>query len=194
MSGHDDNLRLDLVSQDAGGALRDAGLLRQANGGLMTLLLTPYEGGWNGDLKISDVRIKDAPQVAQLLSAASIVGLFDQMDGKGIFFDTINGTFNLKNELFTIYESSAVGPSLGMSLDGYINTKRKELDLQGVLSPFYLLNGIGAFLTRRGEGLIGFNFTLGGAIDEPETAVNPLSLFPPGMFREIFRRKAPEQN
>ena len=63
MSGHDDNLRLDLVSQDAGGALRDAGLLRQANGGLMTLLLTPHEGGWNGDLKISDVRIKDAPQV-----------------------------------------------------------------------------------------------------------------------------------
>ncbi len=118
MSGHDDNLRLDLVSQDAGGALRDAGLLRQANGGLMTLLLTPHEGGWNGDLKISDVRIKDAPQVAQLLSAASIVGLFDQMDGKGIFFDTINGTFYLKNELFTIYESSAVGPALGMSLDG----------------------------------------------------------------------------
>ena len=194
MSGHDDNLRLDLVSQDAGGALRDAGLLRQANGGLMTLLLTPHEGGWNGDLKISDVRIKDAPQVAQLLSAASIVGLLDQMDGKGIFFDTINGTFYLKNELFTIYESSAVGPSLGMSLDGYINTKRKELDLQGVLSPFYLLNGIGAFLTRRGEGLIGFNFTLGGAIDKPETAVNPLSLFTPGMFREIFRRNAPEQN
>ena len=112
------------------------------------------KGSWNGDLKISDARIKDAPQVAQILSAASIIGLFEQMDGKGIFFDTINGKFNLKNELFTIYESSAVGPSLGMSLDGYINTKSKALDLQGVLSPFYLLNGMGAFLTRRGEGVI----------------------------------------
>ena len=194
MSGRGDDLRLELVSQDAGGALRDAGLLRQANGGMMTLLLTPHNGSWNGDLKISDARIKDAPQVAQILSAASIIGLFEQMDGKGIFFDTINGKFNLKNELFTIYESSAVGPSLGMSLDGYINTKSKALDLQGVLSPFYLLNGMGAFLTRRGEGVIGFNFTLRGAIAEPKAAVNPLSLFTPGMFREIFRRKAPEQN
>tara|TARA_B110000037_G_scaffold37258_1_gene45736 strand:- start:91 stop:573 length:483 start_codon:yes stop_codon:yes gene_type:complete len=160
----------------------------------MDLRMTPYQGGWNGDLKIRDARIKDAPQIAQLLSAASIVGLLDQMGGKGIFFDNINSKFSLKNELFTIYESSAVGPSLGMSIDGYINTKSKKLDLQGVLSPFYLVNGIGAFLTRRGEGLIGFNFTLRGATSNPKAAVNPLSLFTPGMFREIFRRKAPEQN
>tara|TARA_B100000780_G_scaffold198421_1_gene140290 strand:- start:1043 stop:4243 length:3201 start_codon:yes stop_codon:yes gene_type:complete len=194
MVGSGDRLRLDLVSQDAGGALRDAGLLRQANGGVMDLLMTPYQGGWNGDLKIRNVRIKDAPQVAQLLSAASIVGLLDQVEGKGIFFNNIDSKFSLKNELLTIYESSAVGPSLGMSMDGYINTKSKKLDLQGVLSPFYLVNGIGAFLTRRGEGLIGFNFTLRGATEAPEAAVNPLSLFTPGMFREIFRRKAPEQN
>lgn len=194
MVGSGDSLSLDLVSLDAGGALRDAGLLRQASGGVMDLRMKPYQGGWNGDLKIRDARIKDAPQVAQLLSAASIVGLFDQMGGKGIFFNNINSKFSLKNELLTIYESSAVGPSLGMSMDGYINTKSKKLDLQGVLSPFYLVNGIGAFLTRRGEGLIGFNFTLRGATAKPKAAVNPLSLFTPGMFREIFRRKAPEQN
>ena len=80
-----------------------------------------------------------------------------------------------------------------MSLDGYVNTNSKQLDLQGVLSPFYMLNGIGAILTRRGEGLIGFNFTLSGATEAPEAAVNPLSLFTPGMFREIFRRRPPEQ-
>ena len=193
VKGQGEKLRLEIESLDAGGAMRDAGLIRKAEGGFMDLQLTPAEGGWNGDLKISSVRIKDAPQIAQLLSAVSIIGLPDQLDGKGIFFDTINGNFNLKNELFTIYESSAVGPSLGMSLDGYINTNSKQLDLQGVLSPFYMLNGIGAILTRRGEGLIGFNFTLRGATKEPEAAVNPLSLFTPGMFREIFRRRPPEQ-
>ena len=191
--GQGEKLLLDLESLDAGGAMRDAGLLRKAKGGFMDLQLTPAEGGWNGDLKISSVRIKDAPQIAQLLSAVSIIGLPDQLDGKGIFFDTIDGKFNLKNELFTIYESSAVGPSLGMSLDGYVNTNSKQLDLQGVLSPFYMLNGIGAILTRRGEGLIGFNFTLRGATEAPEAAVNPLSFFTPGMFREIFRRRPPEQ-
>jgi hypothetical protein len=115
------------------------------------------------------------------------------LDGKGIFFSTIEGEFNINKELFTIYRSSAVGPSLGMSMDGYIDTKRDQLDLQGVLSPFYLLNGLGSILTRRGEGLIGFNFTLRGALENPQASVNPLSLFTPGMFREIFRRRPPKQ-
>ena len=194
VSGRGDNLRLDLFSDDAGGVLRDSGLLRQASGGYMDLGITPAASGWNADMKISNVRIKDAPQIAQLLSAISVVGLPDQIDGKGIFFNTIESEFNIENDEYTVYRSSAVGPSLGLSLDGYINTKRKLMDLQGVLSPFYLLNGIGAFLTRRGEGLIGFNFNLKGPTAQPIATVNPLSAFTPGMFREIFRRPAPKQN
>ncbi|MDG1744836.1 MAG: AsmA-like C-terminal region-containing protein [Planktomarina sp.] len=194
MSGQSTGLRLSVTSQDAGGVLRDAGLLRQASGGEMVLDLAPHADGWNGAMNITSVRVNDAPAIAQLLSAASIVGLPDQLDGKGIFFATIEGEFNLNKELFTIYRSSAVGPSLGMSMDGYIDTKRKQLDLQGVLSPFYLLNGLGSILTRRGEGLIGFNFTLRGPLENPQASVNPLSLFTPGMFREIFRRRPPQQD
>lgn len=194
VAGRGESLRLDLSSEDAGGALRDAGLLRQANGGNLQLLLTPGASGWNADMQISDVRIEDAPQIAQLLSAVSVVGLLDQLDGKGIFFNSIESKFNIKDEIFTVYSSSAVGPSLGLSLDGYINSQRKVIDLQGVLSPFYLVNGIGAFLTRQGEGLIGFNFNLKGKTTQPNVTVNPLSAFTPGMFREIFRRPAPEQN
>ena len=193
MSGQGRGLRLSVTSQDAGGVLRDAGLLRQASGGEMMLDLAPHADGWNGSMNITSVRVNDAPAIAQLLSAASIIGLPDQLDGKGIFFSTIEGEFNINKELFTIYRSSAVGPSLGMSMDGYIDTKRDQLDLQGVLSPFYLLNGLGSILTRRGEGLIGFNFTLRGALENPQASVNPLSLFTPGMFREIFRRRPPKQ-
>ncbi len=194
VAGRGESLRLDLSSEDAGGVLRDAGLLRQANGGNLQLLLTPGASGWNADMQISDVRIEDAPQIAQLLSAVSVVGLLDQLDGKGIFFNSIESKFNIKDEIFTVYSSSAVGPSLGLSLDGFINSQRKVIDLQGVLSPFYLVNGIGAFLTRQGEGLIGFNFNLKGETTQPNVTVNPLSAFTPGMFREIFRRPAPEQN
>ncbi|MCK7475762.1 MAG: hypothetical protein MZV49_24990 [Rhodopseudomonas palustris] len=61
-----------------------------------------------------------------------------------------------------------------------------------MISPIYLLNGIGAILTRRGEGLFGFNYTRDrhGAT-EPAVSVNPLSILTPGMFRDIFRRPAP---
>jgi hypothetical protein len=64
--------------------------------------------------------------------------------------------------------------------------------LQGVVSPVYLVNGIGAFLTRRGEGLIGFNYQLDGPSSAPRVTVNPLSILTPGMFREIFRRAPPQ--
>ena len=53
-------------------------------------------------------------------------------------------------------------------------------------------SGIGSFLTRKGEGLIGFNFTVRGTPGAPQVGVNPLSVFTPGMFREIFRRPVPE--
>ena len=66
------------------------------------------------------------------------------------------------------------------------------MDFQGVISPVYLLNGIGSLLTRKGEGLIGFNFNLTGQTDNPNVLVNPLSALTPGMFRELFRRPPPQ--
>ena len=54
------------------------------------------------------------------------------------------------------------------------------------------LNGIGAILTRPGEGLIGFNFRLQGPMGTARVSVNPLSVLTPGMFRELFRRPPPE--
>jgi hypothetical protein len=77
-------------------------------------------------------------------------------------------------------------------LDGTYTLATKAMDFQGVLSPFYLLNGVGAILTRKGEGLIGFNYTLGGTSDAVRVGVNPLSALTPGMFREIFRRPPPD--
>ena len=64
-------------------------------------------------------------------------------------------------------------------------------EYDAVISPIYLLNGVGAVLTRQGEGLFGFNYRLGGTSDDPSVRVNPLSILTPGMFREIFRRPVP---
>lgn len=84
-----------------------------------------------------------------------------------------------------------MGASLGVSIAGLYGTKTKRLALQGVVSPIYLVNGIGALLTRRGEGVFGFNYAVAGTADAPQVQVNPLSILTPGMFREIFRAPAP---
>ena len=106
----------------------------------------------------------------------------------------MSAEFRLGPEQLTLYRSSAVGPSLGISLDGLYDLKRDRLDMQGVVSPVYFLNGIGQVFSRRGEGLFGFNFRLRGDSQNPSVSVNPLSILTPGAFREIFRRAPPKPN
>ena len=60
-----------------------------------------------------------------------------------------------------------------------------------MISPLYLLNGIGSVLTRAGEGLFGFNYKLRGVAGAPKVSVNPLSILTPGMFRDLFRAAPP---
>ncbi len=181
-------------SKDAGGVIAASGLLQQANGGEMSLTLLPVgaEGTFDGSLRISETRVKKAPVMADLLSAISIVGLLEQLSGDGILFSTVEAEFRLTPSQVVLSRASAVGPSMGISMDGTYGVTEKRLNMRGVISPVYFLNGIGSIFTRRGEGLIGFNYRLRGTANAPSVQVNPLSALTPGFFREIFRAPPPE--
>lgn len=188
---------LRVTSDDAGRTLAAAGMLKQGRGGSLDLTLTPVgpKGTYDGALAIRDIWIQDAPAMASLLSALSIVGLLEQMSGNGILFNAAEADFRLSPSRVTVRSASAVGASMGISMDGIYDLANKSMDMQGVISPLYVLNGIGRIFSRNdGEGLIGFNYRLLGAVAKPRVQVNPLSLFTPGMFREIFRRPPPETN
>lgn len=180
-------------SNDAGGVMRSAGLLRSGFGGSMDLTLTPSrgEGSFDGTLVGRDLRVRDAPALASLLDAISVVGLLNQMGGQGLLFSDVEAQFRVTPSQIIVTRSSAIGPGLGLSMDGIYAQASQSMDFQGVISPFYLINGLGSVLTRPGEGLIGFNFNLRGPVDSPQVLVNPLSALTPGMFREIFRRPPP---
>lgn len=181
-------------SEDAGGVFKAAGLLKQARDGDMLLRLSPaaQQGHYDGMLQVSNTRVTEVPALASLLHAVSVVGVLEQMAGGGIMFSDVEAKFRLTPEQLLLQKSSAVGASMGISMDGIFNLKSGTMDFQGVLSPVYMFNGIGAILTRKGEGLIGFNYLLKGSAENPRVQVNPLSLFTPGMFREIFRRPPPQ--
>ncbi len=183
-----------ITAEDAGAVLRAAELLPNAASGRLDLVLQPTggEGTFDGTLRLEDLRIRDAPAVAALLDAISVVGLLQQLDGQGLAFTEIDAQFRMTPEQIVVTQSSAIGPSLGVSLDGTYTHASQAMDFQGVVSPLYLLNGIGSFLTRPGEGLIGFSFGIAGPVGAPQVSVNPLSVLTPGMFRDIFRRPPPE--
>ncbi|MCP1168849.1 DUF3971 domain-containing protein, partial [Limimaricola sp. ASW11-118] len=188
-----DGTAVRITGPDAGAVLRAAGLYGTATGGALDLTLLPEgrPGHYGGTLDMAGLRVRDAPAVAQLLDAISVVGLLQQLDGKGLAFDRIRAGFRLTPETLNIARASATGPGLGISLDGRYSLASRRMAFTGVVSPFYLVNSLGSFLTRPGEGLIGFNYTLGGTPEDPEVSVNPLSALTPGMFREIFRRPPP---
>lgn len=183
-----------LVSNDAGGVVGAAGFVKNGVGGTLDLTLLPVgaAGTFDGTLAVRGLRVRDAPSIAALLDAISVVGLVQQLDGGGLAFDEVDATFRLTPDHVIVTEASAVGPGLGISIDGIYALASKQIDFQGVVSPFYLINSIGSFLTRKGEGLIGFNFNLTGSAASPNVSVNPLSALTPGMFRELFRRPPPE--
>jgi hypothetical protein len=184
-----------ITAEDAGDVLRAAGMLKTVSDGSFQLDLTPVRGqpgSYDGKMKIEGTRLSGAPGIAALLDAVSIVGMLDQLNGPGIFFTDVDARFRLTPNRVVVSQSSAVGPSMGISMDGYYDLAAGQMDMQGVLSPIYLVNGIGRLISRQGEGLIGFNFNLRGQVDNPRVSVNPLSVFTPGMFRDIFRRPPPE--
>ncbi|NEX45088.1 AsmA-like C-terminal region-containing protein [Rhodobacter sp. ETT8] len=182
-----------IQSNDAGAALRAAGIFASARGGTLDLRLTPraQKGVYDGRADITRLRVRGASVLAELLSAISVVGLLEQLNGEGIYFGEAEADFIITPDAIEVTRGSAMGASLGVSMAGLYGIKNKRLALQGVVSPIYLVNGIGALLTRRGEGVFGFNYALRGTSDAPQVQVNPLSILTPGMFREIFRRPAP---
>lgn len=181
--------------EDAGEVLKAARLFRTVQNGTFRLDLAPVRGApgqFDGQMTIRGARLRNAPAIGALLDAVSIVGLLDQLNGPGIFFSEVEALFRLSPDRVVLNRSSAIGPSMGISMDGYYETATGRMDMQGVISPIYILNGIGRLISRKGEGLIGFNFNLRGSMDAPRVAVNPLSVFTPGMFRDIFRRPPPD--
>jgi hypothetical protein len=182
-----------LQSEDAGAVLAAAGVYSSGRGGEMDLVLRSLgaRGSYDGSIGIRNIRVVDAPGLASLLNAVSVVGLIDELRGAGIVFTDVEGNFGLMPDGVEIRQGSAIGPSLGVSLEGVYRAEDESIDLRGVVSPLYLLNGIGQIFSRQRDGLFGFAYQLSGRRTDYEVAVNPLSILTPGMFRDIFRRPPP---
>ncbi len=182
-----------ILSDDAGAVIAAAGISPRARGGALDLTLWPRgaKGVYDGSAVVTDIRIRGVPILAEMLNAISVVGLLEQLNNSGLVFSTVEARFRTSPAGVSVTRGSAVGASLGVSLSGSFNSITGGLNMKGVISPIYLLNGIATILTRPGEGLFGFSYQLTGTADDPAVSVNPLSILTPGMFRDLFRAAPP---
>ena len=112
----------------------------------------------------------------------------DLLSGEGISFDTLEIKFSNDKELLKINEIYAIGPSISILMDGYIENKTGLTSLRGTMVPAKELNKliskiplIGDILIPKdiGEGLFGVSFKLKGRKGSIKTTVNPIKTITP---------------
>lgn len=155
------------------------------------------QGALNGVADVEDFKLVDAPILAQMLSIASLSGIFDALGGEGLRFKEFVVPFSLEQGALNIRNARVSGPSLGMTGHGEILFKDQILDLDGTLVPAYTANSLlgdipvigDIFVGKKGEGIFALSYTVKGTFDKTQIAVNPLSALTPGFLRGIFRTK-----
>lgn len=183
---------IQIRSPDAGAVLASARITDRAASGDMVLNLSPLGAqSYEGTVHVDGLRVTDAPVLASMLSAASIIGLLEQLNGEGIVFSNVDGAFRLTPDGISITSGEATGVSMGVTMTGNYFPKTGQIDMEGVVSPLYILNSIGQIFSRKGEGLFGFTYTVRGPAAQPVVTVNPLSILTPGALRDLFRRTPP---
>ncbi|RZI47680.1 hypothetical protein EDM53_00730 [Rickettsiales endosymbiont of Peranema trichophorum] len=185
-----------ISSGNAGRLLQALGISSNIAGGALKLFGTyDMQYNINANLQITKYTIKNAPAFAKLLSLTSITtatGIFNMLQGKGIFFDKLACNFKYLNNAIVFDDCTQNGPTLMIRISGKIDFKTQKLKMSGLLVPANIINSLMSALPFWGTNFIATSFTVdGGLQDDPKISVNPLSIIALGPLRKLF---APERN
>jgi hypothetical protein len=149
-----------------------------------------------GVMTVENYRIIKAPTLARLASVASIVGILENLNGKGLSFNSLELPFQLDDGLLTVKDASAKSISLGLTASGEISLKRDNVDIEGTFIPMYALNSVLSNIPVVGSifsggdkngGVFAASYSLKGSVKDPKIGVNPLTVLAPGFLRNIFK-------
>jgi hypothetical protein len=143
---------------------------------------------------IEDTRLINAPFFTQILSLASLRGLTDTLSGDGVLFSRIEAPITIGGGRYVIDGGRASGPALGLTVNGWVGTDGRGIDLNGVLVPSFGVNSVlggvpiigDLIVGREGEGIFSITYSVAGTLEKAQVAVNPLSAVTPGILRRIF--------
>ena len=190
--------KMALNTNDAGNALRALDFFTSGDRGILIVDadMIKMEKGYTlkGNIAAEDFTVADSKVFSELLKEKEFAKAQEELEENGLSFDSFEGDFEQYDENFRVNSGRAKGPTLGVTLDGYVDQKYDEISLQGTIIPAYGLNSflgniplIGTILTGgKDEGIFAATYNMKGTIDEPEVSINPLMALAPGIFRKIF--------
>ena len=150
-------------------------------------------------LTIENFKVIKAPAFAKLLTLADLSGFADLLSGQGMTFDILEIQMRDDDSVTTIEEVLALGSSVSLQMDGYVEKKTGLVSLSGTLVPAKTLNLliskipiVGNILvgTKSGDGIFGVSFKIKGLPGNIKTSINPIkTLTPRFITRAIEARK-----
>ncbi|MGF1501603.1 MAG: AsmA-like C-terminal domain-containing protein [Paracoccaceae bacterium] len=188
-------------SSEAGGFLRGLGLFYGGTGGALTLdaaFKPDPSTDLSGTAEITDMTVRDATTFGSILEEGGVQDAAEQVETGGLRFRQIKIPFSYTDGVIDLDEAFARSPAIALKVDGIVEEAADRLDLSGVISPAYAVSGalgriplLGDILTGgEAEGILAMTFQVTGSIENPDFAVNPLSVLTPGILRGIFSGRA----
>jgi hypothetical protein len=190
---------MSVAFNDMGSLLRLIGVYAQVEGGEGSLVIqtNSAEAVDVGQFMIKDFAIVDEEKVAEILASHSESRKLIAKQNK-LGFRSAKVDFIRRSDRVQVTEGLLSGDTVGGTINGFIYTDSKQLNLAGTYVPMFGMNNAFAKLFgplggNRNEGLFGVSFAVTGPLDKPNFKVNPLSALVPGMFRSLFDYRAKER-
>ena len=148
-------------------------------------------------ITIENFKVVKAPAFAKLLTLADLGGVADLLSGGGMSFDILEINMRGDKNVNTVEEILALGPSLSVLMNGYIEKKSGLISLNGTLVPAKTLNKliskipvVGGILVgdKVGEGVFGVSFKMKGLPGNVKTSVNPVKTLTPRFITRALEK------
>ena len=155
--------------------------------------------GSSSNLQIKNFKVLNAPAFAKLLALADLTeAIAVLLSGEGLSFESLEIKFNDDEKIRTISEIYAVGPSITILMEGYIENKSGLTSLRGTMVPAKEFNKLiakipvlGDILIGKeiGEGVFGVSFKMKGPPGKIKTTVNPIKTLTPRFITRALEKE-----
>ncbi|WP_374544984.1 AsmA-like C-terminal region-containing protein, partial [Rhodoblastus sp.] len=185
-----------LTTSDGGGLLAFLDLYSHMQGGAFSTELRLADGGFSGSVDIENFILRGEPALRSFATAPN-AGEFTskvKIDPNSVSFARLHAQLQKTGGRLLVRDGAIANPSIGSTLEGWIDFDSDTLDVSGTFVPAYGVNNLFGQLPVIGlvlgggqeEGLIGVNFRVTGKTSAPSLSINPLSAIAPGFLRKIF--------
>ena len=193
-----ENKFLEVYSDFSEPLLKEYSFFQGLQGGTLFFKSVFNDNESQSNLTIENFKVKNAPNFVKLLALADFGGLEDLVSGSGLSFDKLDINFKKEKKILKLEELYAIGPSISILMEGYVDENTKITSLRGTMVPAKNLNKllskipvVGKIIIpdEIGEGLFGVSFKMKGPPGKIKTSVNPIKTLTPRFIQKALNKR-----